>query len=138
MSYTNTFVKVSADCPVTQSEVPVPRGDKKPMHVIQYELLVERPYHYNHEELIFEVYVRHKAIPPEKAAAHRRELWAELFQKGHPCMRASALTKRYGWGAHYDQHGKIAIYPMESVAYQQFVQAPEGIKLLGAMRNKRA
>jgi hypothetical protein len=82
--------------------------------------------------------VRHKAIPPEEVAAHRQELWAELFQKGHPCMRASALTKRYGWGAHYNQHGKIALYPMESEEYQQFVQAPTGIKVLGAMRTKRA
>jgi hypothetical protein len=53
MSYTDTFIKVADDCPVTQSEVPVSRNDKKPMHVIQYELLTERPYHYNHQELTF-------------------------------------------------------------------------------------
>ena len=137
MSYTSTFIQVSADCPVTQSEIPVAKGDKKPMHVIQYELLAQAPYRYNHEELTFEVYVRHKAIPPERVAARRQELWDNLFQKGHPCMRASALTKRYGWGAHYDQRGKIALYAMESDEYQRFVRPPEGTKLLTAMRNKK-
>jgi len=129
---------VSADCPITQSEIPVVKGDKKPMHVIQYELLTQAPYRYNHQELTFEVYVRHKAIPPEEVAAHRQELWANLFQKGHPCMCASALTKRYGWGAHYDQQGKIALYVMESDEYQHFIRASEVTKLLKAMRNKRA
>jgi hypothetical protein len=84
------------------------------------------------------VYVRHKTIPPERVAARRQELWDNLFQKGHPCMRASALTKRYGWGSHYDQQGKIALYSMESDEYQRFVRAPEGTKLLTAMRNKKA
>ena len=107
------------------------------MHVIQYELLMQAPYRYNHQELTFEVYVRHKAIPPEEVAARHQELWDTLFQKGHPCMRASALTKRYGWGAHYDQHGKIALYAMESDEYQRFIRASEGTKLLKAMRNQK-
>jgi hypothetical protein len=28
-------------------------------------------------------------------------------------MRASALTKRHGWGVHYDAHGKMALYLMD-------------------------
>lgn len=138
MSYTNTFIQVAGDCPVTQSEIPVAKGDKKPIHIIQYELLMQAPYQYTHEELTFAVYVRHKAIPPEEVATCRQELWNALFQKGHPCMRASMLTKRYGWGAHYDQQGKIALYAMESAEYQRFVQAPEGTTVLMAMRSKRA
>jgi len=138
MSYINTFIQVSPDCPVMQSEIPVAKGDKKSMHVIQYELLTEAPYRYNHEELTFEVYVRHKVIPLEEVAAHRQELWDNLFQKGHPRMRASALAKRYGWGAHYDQQGKIALYAMESDEYQRFIQASEEVNLLAAMRNKKA
>lgn len=137
MSYTNTFIQVADDCPVSQSEIPVTRGDRPPQHVIQYELLTQAPYRYNHEELVFEVYVRHKGISPKEVAARRPALWDALFQKGHPCMRASALTKRYGWGAHYNERGKIAIYPMESEEYRQFAQAPEGTKVLKAMRNKK-
>lgn len=138
MSYTNTFIEVSADCPVSRSETPATRGDRPPQHVIQYELLTQAPYRYNHEELTFEVYVRHKGIPPAEVAARRPELWDALFQKGHPCMRASALTKRYGWGAHYNEQGKIAIYPLESAEYQQFASGAEGAKVIKAMRNKKA
>ncbi len=138
MSYQNTFIQVAADCPVLESEVPPVRGAKKPQHVLQYELLTEQPYTFDHESLTFEVYVRHKGLL-DQLPQRRDELWHELFLKGHPCMRASSLTKRYGWGAHYDEQGRIAIYPMESEEYQRFVeQAGEEGTLLLAMRNKRS
>jgi len=138
MSYTDTFIQVAADCPVTRSVVPVAKGEGKPIHVIQYELLAAHPYQYNHEELLFEVHVRHKAIPQAELDAQRAELWHALFQKNHPCLRASLLPKKYGWGAHYDQAGKIAIYAMESAEYQSFSQpAGDMPKQLMAMRNKR-
>jgi Family of unknown function (DUF6157) len=135
MSYIDTFIQVAADSRATSSVIPQAKGTGQPVHLIQYELLSENPYQYNHEELVFEVFVRHKAIPADELAARRAEIWAELFQKGHPCMRASMLTKKYGWGAHYDQAGKIAIYALESPEYQQFLQNGNTKKLL-AMRNK--
>ncbi len=107
--------------------------------MIQYVLLAAHPYQYNHEELLFEVYVHHKAIPQAELDARRDELWDALFQKNHPCLRASLLPKKYGWGAHYDHAGKIAIYAIESAAYQFFSQpAGDTPKQLMAMRNKRA
>ena len=137
MSYQDTFIQVAPDTTATQSEVPPVRGAKKPMHVIQYELLTAQPYTFDHEALVFEVHVRHKELL-DQLPDRRDELWHELHQKGHPCMRASALTKRYGWGAHYDDKGRIAIYPMESDAYRDFVeQAGERVTLLDAMRSKR-
>ena len=33
----------------------------------------------------------------------------DFHAKGQPCMRASPLTKRYGWAAHYDAEGKLAL-----------------------------
>lgn len=60
MSYINTFIKVSEDCPVMQSEIPADKPDKKPAHLIQYELLTQKPYTYDHEGLIYEVYIRQK------------------------------------------------------------------------------
>lgn len=142
MSYTNTFIRIATDSTTEKAVVPTAKGDKKPQHLIQYELLTERPYAYNHDELTFEVYVRHKGISPAEVAAHHQELWDELLQKGHPCMRASALTKKYGWGAHYDAEGKIALYGCETPEYQHFLdaatQAGSNLKVLNAMRSKRA
>ncbi|WP_423149141.1 DUF6157 family protein [Rubrolithibacter danxiaensis] len=136
MCYTNTFIKVSEDCPVKQSEIPVQKKDNKPAHVIQYELLINNPYKFGHEDLIFEVFIRQKGIPEETPAAEMEKIKEELFSKGHPCLRASALTKRYGFGAHYNEEQKIAIYPMESKEYNAFLN-DKSVKILNAMRTKR-
>ena len=46
-------------------------------------------------------------------------------------MRASPLIKQYGWGAHYNDKGGIAIYPVEDKAYQRFV-ADNAVKKFNA------
>lgn len=139
MSYIDTFIQIAPDSTATKAVVPEAKGDKKPIHLIQYELLSAHPYHYDHEDLVYEVYIRQKEFSTEELAERGEEIRAELLSKGHPCMRASALTKKYGWGAHYDAAGKIAIYPVESAEYQQFVAKLQGTRqLLAAMRTKRA
>ncbi|GAB2796791.1 DUF6157 family protein [Rhabdobacter roseus] len=132
MSYLNTFIKVSEDCPVLESEVPATKGDKKPAHLVQYELLTQQPYHYDHDDLVFEVF----AIQKDVAEPEREEARRVLLSKGQPCLRASALVKRYGFGAHYNDAGKIALYPRESTAYQDFVNDP-AVKKLNGMKTKR-
>ena len=138
MSYTDTFIQVADDCPVSESVVPSSDRAQPPIHLLQYELLTRHPYAYDHEELVFAVHVRRQGISEEELTARRDALWAELFQKGHPCLRASALTKRYGWGAHYNAAGKIALVAMESDAYRRFVENDGGAtKLLKAIRRSR-
>jgi hypothetical protein len=136
MSYIQTFIQVSADCPVRKSEIPVARRDAVPAHVIQYELLTRHPYQFSHEDLVYEVYVRQKGIPSQVLATDAAKVRAELFSKGHPCLRASSLTKRYGFGAHYNEAGKIALYPVESPEYEQLMQ-DAAVRKLPAMRNKK-
>ena len=137
MSYKNTFVKVSEDCPVSVAEIPVAKNGRKPAHVLQYEFLTQNPYRFNHEELIWEVYVQQKKIPQEVLeSGEGAEIKAQLFSKGHPCMRASALVKRYGFGAHYNEEGKIAIYASGSPEYATFLQQ-ETVKIVPGMRTKK-
>lgn len=136
MSYINTFIKVADDCPVDKSEIPVAKKDRKPLHLIQYELLKDNPYTLDHEGLIYESFVQQKEIPADTLKEESEKIKAELFSKGHPCLRPSALTKRYGFGAHYDDKGKIAIYPVESKEYKAFM-ADEAVKIIPAMRTKR-
>ena len=136
MSYSNVFIKIAEDCPAKTSEVPVAKREVVPAHVVQYELLNAHPYQYDHEDLVYEVYVRQKGIPTEVLATDAGAIRAELLSKGHPCLRASSLTKRYGFGAHYNAAGKIALYPVESPEYGQFVQ-DESVRKLPAMRNKK-
>ncbi|OMC90617.1 hypothetical protein BJP46_11555 [Paenibacillus odorifer] len=139
MSYTDTFIRVAEDCPEEIGVPPMSCKTLPPAHVIQYELLINEPYKYNHEELLYEVHVRHKQIPQEERLARKEQIWNELFSKNHPCLRASLLPKRFGWGVHYNGEGKIALYGKESPKYDYFTSQEEGtVKLLPAMRNKRA
>ncbi len=138
MCYTNTFIQVAPDCPATTGEVPVARGEAQSVPAIQYDLLSRHPYRFIQDELIFEVHVRHKGIPKEEVPRRRSAIWKELFQKPHPCLRASMLPKRYGWGVHYDHKGRIALWAVDSKEYARFASGKSGgPQLLFAMRNKR-
>lgn len=135
MVYTSTFIQIAPDSEATTGLVPESNRKTTPIHVIEYRLLSEKPYHFNHEDLIFEVYLIRQGISDEERAARGDAIRAELFRKEHPCLRASALTKRYGWGAHYDENGKIALYGVDSPEYRQLAEtAPNQ---LFAMRSKR-
>lgn len=138
LNYYDTFITVAADCPVeTGTEPPDKKGGKtKPS--IEFELASQHPYEYTQEELLFETYVRHKEIPQEELAARGDELKEQFLAKPQPCMRASMLPKKYGWGIHFNAEGKLALVPMESPLYRSFVDGERtDVKLLAAMRNSR-
>ncbi|MFM1653194.1 DUF6157 family protein [Brevibacillus sp. B_LB10_24] len=139
INYYQTFITVAPDCPVSEGVVPPEKkgGVTKPR--IEYELLSNHPYTFTQEELIYEVYLRHKAIPEEEQKARGTQLRDELFQKPQPCLRASMLPKKYGWGIHYDEAGRIAIYGVESREYESFLKNEGGQwKVIAAMRNSRS
>lgn len=94
MEIKDTFVQVAPDCPVTVGVVPTATANTKPsIHLIQYELLSACPYRFTIDELIYEVHLRHKEIPVPHTKQERDTIWGELFQKSHPCMRASMLLR---------------------------------------------
>jgi len=134
--YVDTFIHVAADCPAANSVIPEGKKETKPVHVLQYELLQQYPYQLTQEDLIYEVHIRHKAVHVDNER-QKEMVWNELFSKPHPCMRASMLPKKYGWGVHFNGEGKIALYPMESDEYTHFT-ASGNVKVLAAMRNKKA
>jgi hypothetical protein len=133
MTIANTFITVADDSPATMGTVPPQKGDERTIARLHYDLLSEHPYEFDLDSFNFEVYCLKNHIAPEHRDAHRDA----FFSKGHPCMRASPLTKTYGFGAHYNGNGKIAIYPVDSVAYGKFLNDPE-IKVEKAMRTRRA
>lgn len=138
MSYTNTFIIVSADCPVTTSKVPVSSRAKKTAYEIEFDLLSSNPYRYNEQELIYEVHIRHKDLDTSYVSSHAEEIWQDLFKKPHPCLRASQLPKKFGWGIHYNEEGRIALYGMETDEYSDFTATGEGKPaIVPAMRSRR-
>lgn len=131
-NYTNAFIEVAEDCPVTIAEIPVEKAGKPTIASMQYEMISSNPYKFTSDDVIFQGYVVKNAIP-ENDIIEARNLF---FSKGQACFRASPLGKRYGFGMHHNAEGKIAIYPMESREYAAFA-ADASLKHLKTMRSKR-
>lgn len=133
----NQFIEIAPDSPTQQSGVPQQKNGKPTIATIEYELLSSKPYGYTLAELKFATHVKHKQIPTAELKAHGKQLREAFFAKPYACMRGSPLTKQYGWGAHYDEQGRIAIYPAESQEYVRFVN-DKTIQKFFAMRSKKA
>jgi hypothetical protein len=133
MNYYDTLIEVAEDCPATQAQVPQARGAKRTKAVVEYELLVGRPYKYSEEDIAFETYAVLHDIP--KAIWHTER--EKFLSKGHPHLRVSPLAKRYGWGIHNNAQGKIALIAIESPEYMKLVNDP-GTTKIKAFRSKRA
>ena len=132
----NQFIEVAPDCPLKQAVVPQKKGAKQSIATIEYELLSKKPYAYTLQELKFATHVQHKQIPPLELRTQRKQIMQEFMAKPYACMRASPLTKTYGWGAHYNAEGKIAIYAVGSKDYLRLVE-DESIRKFSALRSKR-
>ncbi len=131
-NYYNTFIEIAEDSAAEEGIVPPLKGDKKTVANLQFEMLQDNPYRYTSDDVLFSVFAIRKDFPREEWPA-QRELF---FSKGQPCFRASPLTKRYGWGIHSDENGKIAMVPFGSEEYIAFVEN-ELVKKTKAMRSKR-
>lgn len=132
-NYFNGFIQIAEDSPVEEGVVPPLKGSKKSVANLQYEMLSGNPYRYTSDDVLFTVYARRKDIPEPELEQERQK----YFSKGQPCFRASPLTKRYGWGIHSDEEGRIAMYGAETEDYEDFVKNPKLAKTK-AMRSKRA
>ncbi len=132
-NYFDTFIEVADDCPVSASEVPQPKNGVKTLPLLQYEMIANHPYEYKQEDILFQTHADHRGI----SAAERPSERKRFFAKGQACLRSSALGKRYGWGIHNDEQGKVAIFALESDEYKRLA-ADKSIKHLRAMRSKRS
>ena len=127
-NYFNTFIEVADDTKATCGTRP-PSKDKKTVAEMQYELIVENPYKYTSDDVLFQIYAdRH-----DLTQATYKQAREHFFSKGQPCFRTSPLTKTYGFGIHSDSNGKIALYGMETKEYQQFL-ADTSVKKVKAMK----
>lgn len=131
-NYYNGFIEVAEDCPASQGEVPPVKGDKKSIANLQFEMLYDHPYEYTSDDVFFAIHAQRKEIPK----AEQKKAREIFFSKGQPCFRASPLTKRYGWGIHSNEEGKVALFGRETKSYQSFL-ADESIPKKKAMRSKR-
>ena len=135
MSYTHTFIRVAEDAPAATAQVPPPRAQPS-VAELQHRLLREHPYELTEEELYVRVHGLRRGLDEREIAERHAELHAEVYAKPQACLRASPLTKRYGYGAHYDAQGRIALHPRESESYARLSGDP-AVTQLAAMRSSR-
>jgi hypothetical protein len=131
-NYVNTLIEIAEDSPTAIAEVPPLKGEDKSVANLQFEMLIAHPYHYTSDDVLFGVHAIRKDLSPAELDAERQL----FFSKGQACLRASPLTKRYGWGVHSDAEGKVAMYAADSLEYQQLLQ-DEATAKVKAMRSKR-
>ncbi|MFS0605281.1 DUF6157 family protein [Peribacillus frigoritolerans] len=132
MSYKNTLITISEDSKVSSAKVPVIRNEKRTIAYIEHDLINNNPYKFTQEDVQFKTYLIKNQMEAENAA----ELREQFFSKSKACFRASPLVKNYGWGIHYNNQGKIAIYDVNSEMYNQLLKQDDITKLKG-MRSKR-
>jgi len=130
-NYYNTFIAVADDCPVTVAEIP-PQKTEKTAANIAFEMINNHPYQYTSDEVLFEIYVLKNNVLESNIEVEKQK----YFSKEQACFRSSPLTKRYGWGVHHNAEGKMALYAVESVEYEKFLQ-DKRLKIVKAMRSKR-
>ncbi len=131
-NYENTFIQIAEDCPVKEGQEPPKKGNKKSIANYQYEMLKDNPYKYTSDDVFFTVFATRKEIDKKDWETKRQK----FFSKGQPCFRVSPLTKRYGWGVHSNENGKVAIFGADTKEYQNFV-ADETVRKVKAMKSKR-
>jgi hypothetical protein len=137
-NYINTFIAVAPDSTAPFGTAP-PEKAKPTIANAMYRLLSENPYKYTYDDVLFEVFADRSEVPQSKRAAARKD----YFSKPKACLRASDLTKKYGWGAHVDESSKVALYAVESSEYSEFIagkrkdKAGNAIAVKYAMRSKK-
>lgn len=131
-NYFNTFITIADDCPAGSGKVPPSKKDSKTVAELQFELVKKNPYQYTSDDVLFQVFAERNDLTKSEWKKARED----YFSKGQPCFRASPLTKRYGWGVHYNAEGKMAIYGAGTKEYQQFLK-DKTLKVLKAMKSAR-
>jgi hypothetical protein len=132
-NYQSTFIQVADDTKATSARIP-PVSDSGPgIAELEYQLMTDHPYEYTSDDVLFEVYaVRHGIADADRASARD-----EFFAKSQACLRASPLAKRYGWGIHHDEDGKVALVGVGSDRYEELA-ADSSLNQVKAMRSTRA
>lgn len=121
---------MAKDCERLQSCIPESRGERPTIASAEYEMIANNPYRYTSDEVLFVIWSKRKGVP------RNDENWEKFFSAGRACLRASPLVKQYGFGLHFDQDGKVALYGVESAEYERFANDPD-IRQLRALSTVR-
>jgi hypothetical protein len=131
-NYQNTFIAIAEDCPAISGEAPPMKTDVRTVANIQFELVRNNPYKFSSDDVFFQVFAERNDLTKNELKNAREQ----FFSKGQPCFRTSPLTKRYGWGVHCDQDGKVALVGCDTPEYRKLSE-DKNLKILKAMKSSK-
>jgi hypothetical protein len=133
-NHSNTFIEVADDCREQTGVVPPekPEQTERTVARIHYDLISGDPYGRTSDDVVFTAFAEKRGVTADALEETRRE----FFSKGRPCLRSSPLAKRYGWGFHFDEASRVAIYGRDTPEYQKYCADPS-LTHLKAMKSKR-
>ena len=99
-NYYATFISVADDCPATVAEEPPHRAGGLTAAQVHLQMARDEPYAHKQEQILFRAHLNSNGIDPHDEYEGGTR-WTQFFSKGQPCLRTSALAKRYGWGFHF-------------------------------------
>ena len=134
MNYLATFIQIAPDSKAAEPVAPQPRGGKKSIACIEFDLISSNPYRFTQEEIQFLVFLERETISRPKVPSRHR-LWDSFIAKPRACLRSSSLPKIYGWGLHFDEEGKVALVGVGSPEYDCLASA--NLKQKYALRSRR-
>src|SRR5699024_3677832 len=91
-NYFDTFIEVAEDTKANCGTRPPTRA-KKTIAEMQYELLMDNPYKFTSDDILFQIFVDRNHLTKAKYKQAREH----FFSKGQACLRASPLVKTYGF-----------------------------------------
>ena len=136
-NYADTFICIAEDSTAGTGTPPPEKADNPSIASRTYRMISEHPYRYTSDDVVFTVHADRKQIPE----AEREDARAAFFSKGQPCLRASDLGKKYGWGIHADAEGRVALFGVETEEYERLASGVsddgQPLALTRAMRSSR-
>lgn len=114
------------------SQVEPPENAKPTITRLQFEMVMEAPYEFTAEDMIFAASGAGQAVADLPDEEHS-EATAAYFAKPQAFLRTSPLPKQYGWGIHHDEQGRVALFAVGSPVYRDFAADPE-LKQIKALK----
>lgn len=131
-NYRNAFIAIAPDCAAQAPETPPHDPDRPSIAALQFALLSDHPYEMTSDDLIFAVHALRTGLArPERERARH-----QYFAQDRACLRASPLSKRYGWGTHHDDDGRVALYGVGTPDYERLLHRG-ALKQTRALRSSR-